>query len=358
MEEYTKMTTRENPFELFFNEKIHIGSLAEKAVKNFKSHDVESSDKISCLYYYSIGHALKNIDYNVAFKCEINDAKQLRVPTRFLNLLYSSFNKERIEIMYQLINNIRDICSHYLHRFDYISLINNFSIEKSKENLERKILPPLEKTFVPFLNEAFELAVRQICIKGGKDLSDEDITAFLCDKFPIGKNSKISKDEAIQKVLYTNIDEELPMQVGDLHTLFTIHKGKYLSLNACLFFLSMFLYKHEAEKLISRIKGFKRSSDNFREKRDLFTFYSKKISSRDTDNEEKLLVKFRDIIQYLNHYPTTWNNMLLTQPDNIHVNELKNGIVEMEIKRLFPNKYEDNDKTTRFITFAKCQLFS
>ena len=71
----------------------------------------------------------------------------------------------------------------------------------------------------------------------------------------------------------------------------------------------MFLYKGEAEKLISKIKGFKRNEDKKENsKRNIFTFFSKKFSSQDINSEEAPLIKFRDIIQYLNRYPVVWNH--------------------------------------------------
>jgi|WetSurMetagenome_2_1015567.scaffolds.fasta_scaffold05766_2 hypothetical protein len=352
MEEDTTMVSKNNPFEIFFNEKIHIGSLAEKAKKNFISNNVDGPNKLSRLYYFSIGHALKKIDYNATFKCEFSKDRDEKIPTRFLNLCSNSFDDKRVKYMDLLIGDIRNICSHYLHNFDKISISDNFTY---KEN-GKTITLLLEEVFASFLNEAFELAVRQTCSKGKNDETDKDVVAFLCDKFFIGKNLNISKDEAIKRVLYIVVDKDSPVMDGS-HVLFTAHKGTYLSFYACLFFLSMFLYKHEAVKLISRIKGFKRSDKVFSEKRDLFTFYSKKVSSRDVTNEEEPLVKFRDIIQYLSHYPTVWNDFLLLNPENTHVKDLLNGIVAMESKRLFPKMFVNPVKAGRFIIYVKYHLF-
>lgn len=51
-----------------------------------------------------------------------------------------------------------------------------------------------------------------------------------------------------------------------------IKEGKYLSFYGMLFCLSLGLYKHEAERLISQIEEFK----NKKEERKIFTFFQKK----------------------------------------------------------------------------------
>jgi len=357
MEENINKKNDANPFGLFFNEKAYIGSHAMKAEINFLSNnntfkisganDVENDNRrISRMYYFSIRHAFKNIDTKKVFKYEIENSQHKMAPTRFKNLQPGCFNKDLIEILSKLIHSIRNICSHYAHVF------NEINMDKDG-NLKEK--------FIPFLKDAFELAVMQACGDESGEASDEQIVDFLRINFLFNTDLQMTKSQAIERTLFINVDETYPTFVGygdKRHELMKIEKGKYLSFYACLFLLTMFLYRDEAVSMISGIRGFKKNSDSFSAKRNVYTFFAKKPSSRDVDNEETPLVKFRDIIQYLSHYPTAWNDVLLNNPDDQRAKDLLNKIVEMEIKRIFPEMFKEEKENAHFMIYAKNEIFS
>jgi len=128
------------------------------------------------------------------------------------------------------------------------------------------------------------------------------------------------------------------------HVAFAVTPGRYLSFYACLFLLAMFLYRSEANQLISKIKGFKKNkTEEEKSKRELFSFFSKKFSSQDVDSEENHLVKFRDIIQYLNRYPLEWNGEIELEAQHpLVTDKLKAAIIDMEIDRSFPDFRSNN----------------
>jgi hypothetical protein len=355
MEEDINKKSDANPFGFFFNEKAYIGSHAMKAEINFLSNnnafevsgakgDDNKNRRISRMYYFSIKHAFKNIDTKEVFKYENDSSQQKLVPTRFKNLQHKCFDEDLIDILKNLIHYIRNICSHSAHVFDVISMDNDGK---------------LKEKFIPFLKDAFELAVMQACAGESSEASDEQIVDFLRINFLFNTDLQMTKPQAIERTLFINVDETYSMFVGygdKRHELMKIEKGKYLSFYACLFLLTMFLYRDEAVSMISGIRGFKKNFDSFSAKRNVYTFFAKKPSSRDVDNEETPLVKFRDIIQYLSHYPTAWNDVLLNNPDDQRAKDLLNKIVEMEKieKRindnLFIQSYGRNQD--RFMQFA------
>jgi hypothetical protein len=278
------------------------------------------------------------------------------LPTRFLSLQkdYFTFENE----LYKVINDIRDVNSHYVHTFDKLSLLQ------------------IENSIICFLKQAFELSVLVAYLKEkeitysqfieGVDRSG-DLIPYLCNKFfpsDVYQQEErkrfliMSLPEAIEYILLIDVKQDIEWKIQDIHPVFIIRSGKYLSFHAHLFLLSLFLYKDEGNYLISKIKGFKRTEDNYHYKRDIFTFFSKKFNSQDNDSEEKYLVRFRDIIQYLNHFPTVWNHYLAPEKLNPSMtNELERHIIETEIFRLFPS-YATHQKRDLFLSYSVQKLFN
>lgn len=356
-----------NPFNLFFLEKGYIGSIAQKAENNFSTNckalnGSQISDKenkaTSRIYYFAVGHALKNIDTKAIFAYKYDDDKKNLRATQYVHIQRNVFDQGLRDFIGEKVHAIRNMCSHYVHRFNDIKLEDE---DSKKANI-------IQNQFIPFLKEAFKLAVVQ-AYPGESDMTidkvdDAKIIRFLYDNFIFKDEEdfeekkqffKLSSDKALEKVLFIDLDEDQSICIGPGYEVFTATKGRYLSFYASLFLLSMFLYRNEAEILISRIKGFKDKRDigNIA-KRSVFTFFSKKVSSRDVDNEEMPLVKFRDIMQYLNHYPTAWNDQLSDYSSSESSKNLCNKIVEMDIKRLFHEMFEtENEESLRFLTYVK-----
>jgi len=329
-------------FKRFFEFKGNVAPIAEKANRNFNIKNLNPINTQQRLHYFAIGHVFKSIDTEKIFTVLLDEVAKVKKPTKFSALQNTEFTF--INELKCLMSDIRNINSHFIHDFEKIKIDS------------------IDKNIIEFLKQSFELAVLQTCMDekninyeeftGGGN-PEKEIVDFLCDKFyPKIDNSKDlsehqklisdfkkkSKDEAINEILFINVSSDYNWNIFETHTVFKISKGKYLSFEACLFLLAMFLYKGEANQLISKIKGFKRNDDNkFMSKRNLFTFFSKKFSSQDIDSEENHLVKFRDLVQYLNHYPTVWNKYLELGSNNpIMTERLKEKIIELEIKRCFP----------------------
>lgn len=341
-------------FSEIFSNKGNLGPIAEKAHRNFKiinKHPISIKERV---FNFCIGHAFRNIDKDV-FAHKLNEEMECLEATQYLCLQKDFFTFK--DELFTLIGDVRNINSHYVHEFDKLA-ISNIS------------LPILS-----FLREAFELASLLTFLKERNlnyqefeenKYAKDDLKKYLCDKFFINEtHQKQVRDkflllpfkDAIDYLLFTDVHEDMVWNIQDVHPIFTIKKGRYLSFHACLFLLSLFLYKDEANLLISKVKGFKKTEDKFHFKRDIFTFFSKKFSSQDINSEEKYLIRFRDIVQYLNHYPTYWNANL--EPKRLNptmADALEKHIIETEIFRSFP-KYKDNAKRNLFLFYAVGQLF-
>jgi len=369
-----------NSFKRIFDFKGEIAPIAEKACRNFEVKAKNKVNREQRLHYFAIGHTFKHIDTERQFEKALNEELREKRPTRFLALqaFDRSFCDELEKIIidkdnkkkYQgIIPDIRNINSHYVHDFQKIKL------------------DTLSCRMISFIKESFELAITQTYLKE-KEISyqqlveqenvDKALVTFMHDKFyplddkgtnlpeevqrsldeykAIRDNFKsLSKEDAIDSLLFVEVDNDFDWKLYGVHPVFKITTGKYLSFYACLFLLSMFLYKSEAEKLIGKIKGFKKQEKTEeKSKRRIFSFFSKKFSSQDIDSEENHLVKFRDLIQYLNHYPLAWNKELeLESQHPAMTDKLKAKIIEMEINRSFPT-YSNNE---RFHVFAKYQIW-
>lgn len=359
-------------FNDFFKNKGNTAPIAEKSNRNFNLK-FSKQNNTTQLFYFGIGHVFKQLDNKSIFKYTTNESTGNTEINRFKNLRNEIFTNEFAEKLNEILGNIRDINSHYVHDFAKINL----------ENIDDGILD--------FLKEAFELAVIHIYLREQDNKisfsefdedaeQDKKIVNFLCDKFyPFNmpdKKEKLSeealqvienkkqfikefktktKKEAINHILFIDNTENIEWKLYETHKVLDIPKGKYLSFHGSLFLLSMFLYKGEANQLISKIKGFKRNDDNkYKSKRNLFSFYSKRFSSQDIDSENNNFIKFRDIVQYLNHYPKAWNSELELDTKIPQMTKiLKEKIINAEIERCYP-KYKGKD---RFLIFAKLKIW-
>ena len=250
----------EKSFNQIFQNKGTIAPIAEKACRNFDLKSKSSVIVQERLHYFAIGHAFKNIDGKNVFGYQLDKEKKKEVPTRFLALQRSFFNFQ--EDFKKLIGDIRNINCHYVHSFEKIELkvvngritqllIDSFELAATYSYLNEK-----ELSYEDFLNS---------------ENSDKKLVHFLRDKFYPNEEhqqeeritfSAKTKMEAIEHLLFINVTADFDWKLFDQHIVFKIAAGKYLSFYACLFMLAMFLYKGEANQLISKIKGFKRNDDN------------------------------------------------------------------------------------------------
>ncbi|WP_313580144.1 hypothetical protein [Chishuiella sp.] len=346
----------EKQFRTIFNNKGNIGPIAEKAKRNFDLILKNEHSKTERIYHFCIGHTFKNIDKSI-FESKLNENLKKFQPTKYITLQKDFFTFETE--LYELIKRIRDCNSHYVHTFDKLS----------EENIEKS------DKIIPFIKDAFQFSIISNYIKENNlsfekfnenENSHKEIVKSIINKFfPNGemqknvrdKFSKLNLKEVIDELLFITVDEDFEYNLIENHPIFTIKKGKYLSNIAHLFILSLFLYKNEANQLISKIRGFKRNDDEFHHKRDIFTFFSKKLTSQDINNEEKNLINFRDIIQYLNKYPTAWNkNIEPERQFTTMTNSLEKYVIETEIFRSFPT-FKGKEEHNYFLKYVITNLF-
>lgn len=329
-----------------------IAPIAEKVGLNFKFIETCRNQE-ERLHYFAVGHAFKNIDKKTLFDLQYDETKDAFYPKRFEKIYnYKEFTfKDELN---QLLGNFRNLNSHYVHNFNEI---------KTKDY----------KNIIPFLVQCFEVAVI-ISYVNEKNISleayfiednDKNLVKFIADKFHFENDDlkNCNKNGAIRSLLFINNPTKIDWFLYKTHNIFEIEKDTYFSLIGQLFLLSLFLYKGEAEQLISKVKGFKRTDDNEkRSKRAIFTFFAKKFSSQDVNSEETHLINFRDIIQFLSHYPTPWNKVLEleSRDKTFAVNELHHTIINMEIDRLFNcNESSKNDadfNKEHFYTYVKYKV--
>lgn len=360
-------------FSRIINLKGRIAPIAEKAWRNY-THKSKQTDELGSLFYFAVGHAFKNIDKTGLFDLAYDPSIDKYTPNRFKHVYgkdsFLFFVKEVQDN--NIICHIRNLNSHYVHDFSKMNvseypgletfLIESFEIAAimSYVKLERWSLEEYydkekkdKQLLVKFLKDCFLTGTGQ---KSNYDKSDE--YDKIRDDF-----SKLSKNKAIDALLFIDNDSTIEWTLDYNHKVFDIDKGKYLSLNAQLFLLSMFLYKGEAETLISKVKGFKRNDcEKFKSKRNIFTFFSKKFTSQDIDSEASNLIKFRDIIQYLNHYPTAWNKWLEMETNKSETTKaFEEKIIDFEINRLFKNEdnglFPDKLSNDKFRIYAKYQIW-
>src|SRR5690606_8758166 len=371
-------------FKQIFNNKGNMGPIDEKAGKNFDTITLHKISPLERLHYCAVGHAFRNIDKDLKeanFELKCNEEQKKKTPTQFTSLQLESFKIEKS--LRTLLNNIRNCNSHYVHTFDKLLLYNT-----EEDNQEQIILEEAWNQTIVFLKEAFEFSTLNQFLKEKPEEYktfkenrkqnknqplrnliqgyDKKIVEYLRDKFfPNEEKQKevrekfiqFKLEDAIEDLLFITVEEDFEWKIEEDHAVFVIKKGKYFSFHAQLFLLSMFLYKQEANQLISKIRGFKRSEDKYQYKRNLFTFFSKKISSQDIHSEEKHLIYFRDIIQYLNRFPTAWNEYLTPERKNLPMTDrLEQHILEEEIFKVFP-EYKNDCNRELFLKYTINKLF-
>ena len=370
-------------FKKIFELKSLITPIAEKADRNLKTKKESIANSDYRIYHFAIGHTFKKNEKELLFDIERNNENGELIINRYKELYYNNHLKNNYfdkinESLTKLVSITRNIYAHYVH---------DFSKTKTSDYQE----------LIPFLESAFEVSCIFSFIKE-KEISlakyfdeyndDKEFVNFLTNKFyPLNdkrkddelseeqlkrKNEYLkirkefitkSKKDAIHSLLYIEVEQSFEWKINNSHTIFEIEKGTYFSDHAHLFVLSMFLYRNEAEKLISKITGFKRNDDNSKKsKRNIFTFFSKKFSSQDIDSEENNLVKFRDIMQYLNKYPVAWNREIEKKKDSLCKNmiePLNHKMLDLEILKAFP-KIKDGRNANRndenFIIYMKYEL--
>lgn len=340
-------------FKKIFDNKGDIGPIADKAVKNFEEKEKHHTNQRERLHYFAVGHTFRQIDIETVFEYVPDQEGRRKIATRYLSLLKENFLFQ--SDIKKLLNDIRNINAHYLHDFELIKTVE------------------INTALITFITEAFELSCvfshmreRELTYEEyEKRYTDQEFIKFLCNKFyPDNEYLQderkqflsYSKKEAINHLLFIDVTEDTNWKIQEGHIAFAISAGRYLSFHASLFLSAMFLYKHEANKLVSKIKGFKRTDDNERKsKRNIFTFFSKKMASQDLHSEERDLVRFRDMVQYLNHYPVAWNSELELGTANPEmVLALKKHIARTEICRIYSERVENE----RFIQYSLQRFLS
>ncbi|WP_445711866.1 hypothetical protein [Flavobacterium sp.] len=390
-----------------FNNKGIFAAVAEKTINNFKSkYNLEKQQQPN-LHYFAVGHTFKNIDTKKIFDYQLTVDEKDTFPTKYLSLQQENFsflrnerlegtNKYSIDKLYNLIDNIRNINAHYIHQFGLIEIQQidkqiitfikeSFEValirgvfakeygkrkeEKEKEKKEKvdflsnedkdkillDILSNLDSELIQFTKEIF---YQTLFVKNEKEWGAK--TEDYKQKKNFLESHLKTKDDWIDWILFNNVEEDMQWSLNPkgnnqtdnhIHEVLTISKGIYLSFEGCLFIMSMFLYANEANYLIPKLKGFKKNKNpQDTSKLEVFRFYAKKFKSQDVDSEHNQLVKFRDVIQYLNKYPVRWNAVLHTEA--YYVEELKNRIIKTEIK-----KYYGEDASDEFVIFAKHTLW-
>lgn len=345
MENLNKILDKENEICIskIFNTKGIAAPITEKALDNIKSKQKNDLNKEARLHYFSIGHSFKQIDTKKVFDYVLIEELKDEKPLKFITLQKDFFTKEFSIKLQKLINSIRNINNHYVHNF------NDINLNKIDSNVFH------------FLKESFELAIIEKYYKVNKRYPlDNEIVLFLKELFIKDENTallnyftNLSNDEAIEYILTFTITENKIWNINNEHNILNIEKGTYLTFEAMLFLITIFLYKNEANHLLPKLYDFK----NNKSKQELFTFFSKKFTSQDIDAEEGHLIKFRDMIQYLNHYPTAWNNDLKLESENknkIMTTKLIDSIIEFELNSNYPSFATD----IQFKKEAKAFLFA
>lgn len=384
-------TKANKDFKDFFDNKGYVVPFSEKSVNNCEYICRNPNRENTRLYHFAVGHKFKNLPVSpgVIFQ-RYYDPEQGEMKCHDFQTLQEAYWRDTdfIKELKTWVENIRNLNSHYIHEFDKLQidkesrlacfLKDSFRmatmmtfLETKQENGDTRWQKWQEEARQKFASksytsEQFDEELKKVYSSHieNKDFQEQYVE-FLRNKFVSDKSwkpdfqeafKKLSIDESLNMLLFTEVKDTKGKnwKLNGDYEIMTIKTGMYLSFVGALFFISMFLYKDEAEQLISKISGYKRSNDEMRSKRNIMTYFSKKLSSQDYNSEEKSLIYFRDIIQYLNKYPTEWNKEKDLDNETSDVaEELKKKIEEMEIERLFPTMKKDKD----FKDFAIKKLF-
>ena len=359
-----------------FKNKAIVGSVAEKAKNNYEIK-IGKKANTEKLHYFAIGHTFKEINTKLIFDYKENEALKEVTYFKFLSLQKSKFekiiNSNRLDILSKLIDSIRNINSHFIHEFDHLnqSAIDPYLIDFLKESFELALI----QTCLKELTEKKESQKRSILTNDEKEellktilKNDGENGVFIpfikrvfyqslyTTKNTLDHKQKAKRDQLeatlrtkldwIEHILFVTLEEDYLWTLNKKgtgeegnhnHEVLEIKKGTYLSFEACLFLLTLFLYKNEANKLIPKIQGFKRNGTiEDQSKINCFTFFAKRFKSQDIDCNQNELVKFRDLIQYLNKYPTAWNSELEKEKNTKPmVDHLIKKIIDLELDRCF-----------------------
>lgn len=336
---------QETLIEKLMESKAQVGVIAEKAWRNFEKHQKN-------LHYFMLGHAFKQIDTQQVFKLQTTKDSYVKEANAYKKLQKTWLVKKKdlpTENLKEVclgkyLDSIRNFNAHYIHDFSQMDVPfhikdflfeafnlailqvyakdKNISVEEASK--DKLVVPEfLLGMFFPWNNKNYK--EQDIINNKNNDGSDAYQKAKQYAQWR-AEFKKKTLDEALCAILFIQLEQSLYVGVQKNvknneqviseekkeHVFFEIAKDKtYLSLNGVLFFLSLFLYKDEAQKLISNIRGYKRNDNKqFQQKRNIFSFFAKKFSSEDIDSQEASLIKFRDIIQYLNKYPLAWNQII------------------------------------------------
>ncbi len=401
MEDKLLKYNAERDFSHFFENKCYTVSLAEKSLSNYNYICRNSINLQWRLYHFAVGHRFKSlpVSSNIIFQKNYDAATKTHHCGDFKSLQIEEFGFQ--DCLKQMIDDLRNLNNHYIHTFDKLLIDKNSPIACFLKEAFRMAtmmmfleLPEKESNQIKwdvwrnkihnkysqkdYTAEQFDKEMSDIfCRYTNSDEFKSAYKSFLQQKFyPFdeGKKSdeekqkaetyinlrkafvKQSVDDCIDTLLFTEVKEAFDWDLYGDHSVISIKSGTYLSFVGSLFFLSMFLYKDEANQLISKIKGYKRNDDDqMRSKRNIMSFFAKKRSSQDYDCEERSLIYARDIIQYLNKYPTTWNKEIDLDNESkpTIAKALKERIEEMEMDRLFPEMTDDLD----FKQYAVARIF-
>jgi hypothetical protein len=360
-----------------------VALIAEKSMHNFQMN----SHRLDNLYHFTVQDSFRQIDLHKLFK--IDD--QTSQPTDYESLDFEYFK----QIQGELDEVIRSLCNfnaHFLHSFDVINVeaipdkilkflkesfrlavVQSYINEKIGETADRQTGSPLsdaqkDEIIDQCLNEEHKIAYflkttfyKKLCGRKRINSAEErqpanpEIVEFINEQFA-------TLDKAIDFILFVETEEDIVWKQNAIdyntdidlkYRLKPITKGRYLSFNAMLFLLSMFLYKNEAKALIPKISGFKRSrTREDQRKLNVFMFYTKKFGSQDINNKDKKLIFVHEIMQYLGKYPFAWNKALEGDETQI-VKGFKDAIFCRELDKQYPSLATNND----FKQFALEYLF-
>ncbi len=405
-------------FQRIFDNKCDITSLAEKSISNWYYISRNTTNLRWRLHYFAVGHCFKSlpVSSDIIFRRYYDEQEKKHCYGDYQSLLVEQFAlnedtkdrdkdlEDRGKNLEAYISHLRNLNSHYVHTFDYSQIDKSSPVglflkdalrmattmtfidsqklwDKWKQEAREALGSKGEAGL--YTSEDYDTALRD---KYAQHLKSEEFrraySTFLADMFypkpkqaveqePSDKANEVadpnqqlrqafieqSIDKCIDSLLFVEVSEDIDWELPEKHKIMTIGKGTYLSFTGSLFLLSMFLYKDEAVQLISAISGYKKTDgEEMRYKRDIMTFFAKKRSSQDYNNEERQLINARDIIQYLGKYPIEWNKSLdLDSSQEIGIAEqLKRNIEFLEIERLFPDMVKD----TTFRDYAWEHIFN
>lgn len=377
----------------FVMQKPNVAPIAEKSLRNIERQRALRPNKKSGitatslagriqhrLYYFAVGHKWKSLPPVVFQRC-YDEAQDKYHVNDYLALQKEAF--PQAEALNKFVEHLRNLNSHYTHSFQCIKiekqhdgmrafLLDSFRMAVTmvyfdQENLWQKLREKVdeENRAKNFTSEQYEERLQREYSRWISCSHHQDqLHSFLFEKFfPrcssksqnkqennkqhkkwSNKKDKTSFKNLLERLLFFEVPSDFDWSLDQGHRLFSVERGTYLSFIGSLFLLSMFLYKDEANFMISKIKGYKRSEGKeMMAKRDIMTFFSKKISAQDFDCEEKNLIYFRDILLYLSKYPLEWNKVLeTTEEQTAAISELKTSIAQMEearIAEVFPKFY-------------------